>query len=124
MQEQVSTDYADFNLRNLWILATKVIDLPRQTWLVKENDYSNSVFLWRRLPVGEHVTRVHNARRIDCYVSLVDVSNNAFFIDHEGCAISKALLLVKDAIILHHGAFEVAEYRKGNAELLGKFAVG
>ena len=72
----------------------------------------------------EYITRVDNARGIDRDVSFVDVPNNAFFIDHEGCAISKALLLVEDAIVLHHSAFEIAEYRKGNAELLGKFAVG
>jgi len=72
----------------------------------------------------EHVTRIHNACRIDCYVSFVYVSNDAFLIDHEGCAISKALFLVEDAIILDHGAFEIAEYRKGYTELFCEFAVG
>ena len=48
----------------------------------------------------EHVTCFDNAARIDGDVSFVDVPNDAFFIDQEGCAISKALLLVEDAISL------------------------
>ena len=72
----------------------------------------------------EHVTCVHNAGGIDCYVSFVDVPNDAFFIDYEGCAISKALLLVENAIIFDHGAFEIAEYWEGDSELFCKFAIG
>jgi hypothetical protein len=80
--------------------------------------------LGRRLLMCEHVTRFHNARRIDRDVTFVNVPNNAFFIDHEGCAISEALLLVKDAVVLDYSAFEIAEYRKSDADLFGKFAVG
>lgn len=83
-----------------------------------------TVFLGRRLPMCEHVTRLHNAAWIDCDVSFVDVPNDAFFIDHEGRTISKALLLVEDPIILDHSAFEIAEQRKGDPNLLCKFAVG
>ena len=57
----------------------------------------------------EHVAGVYNGGRIDRDVSFVDVANDAFFIDQEGSAISKALLLVKDAIRLDDGAFEIAE---------------
>lgn len=57
----------------------------------------------------EHVARLYNASGIDCYISFVDVPNDAFFIDHEGGPISKALLFVEDAVILDHGAFEIAE---------------
>src|SRR5262249_29295714 len=56
--------------------------------------------------------------------TFVDVLDDAFFIDHEGSAIAEALLLVKDAIVFHDGAFEIAEDRKGNAKLFGEFAVG
>ena len=57
----------------------------------------------------EHVTRVDHGRRIDSDVSLVNVPNDAFFIDQEGGAIAKALLLVEDTICFYNGAFEIAE---------------
>ena len=72
----------------------------------------------------EHVTRVHHAGRIDGDISLVNVANDAFFIDQEGGAIAKALLLVIDAVVFDHSALEVAEERERNLELFCKFAVG
>jgi hypothetical protein len=72
----------------------------------------------------EHVTRLHHAARIDCNVSFVNVPNDAFFIDHEGGAISKALFLVEDTVILDYRPFEIAEERKRNLNLFCKFAVG
>ena len=72
----------------------------------------------------EHVTRLDGGSGIDCDVSFVNVANNAFFIDHEGGAIAKALLLVKDTIVLHYSAFEIAQQRKCNSNLFCKFAVG
>src|ERR1700736_2375268 len=80
--------------------------------------------LRRRLPVCEHVTCILHFAWIDCYIPFVDVANDAFLVDYEGRTISKALLLVEDTIILHHGAFEIAEKRKGDANLFGEFAVG
>ena len=72
----------------------------------------------------EHVTRVNNGGWIDGDVALVDVLNDAFFIDHEGGTIAKALLLVEDTIVPDDGALEITEYREGDANLLCKFAVG
>ena len=72
----------------------------------------------------EHVTCFDNGGRIDCDVSFVDVANDAFFIDQESGAISKALLLIKDTIILNYSAFEIAEYRKRKTKLLCKLTVG
>ena len=72
----------------------------------------------------KHVTRVDDGRRIDRDVSFVNVTNDAFFVDQESGAISKALLLIKNAIVFDDGAFEVAEDREGNSNLLCKFAVG
>ena len=72
----------------------------------------------------EHVARVDDACRIDSDVSFVDVLNDAFFVDQEGGAISKALFLIKNTIVFDDGAFEVAEDREGNSDLLCKFAVG
>ena len=72
----------------------------------------------------EHVTRLDNGGRIDCDVSFVDVPNDAFFIDQEGGTISEALLLVEHTVILNYSAFEIAEYRKCDPNLLCKLAVG
>jgi len=72
----------------------------------------------------QNVTRVHHGRRIDRDVSFVDVSNDAFFIDQEGGAVAKALLFVEDAVILDHGAFEIAQERERYLELFGKLTVG
>lgn len=72
----------------------------------------------------EHVTRIDNSGRIDCGISFVDVAYDAFFIDQESGAISKALLFIEDTIILNYSAFEIAQQRKRNLELFGKFAVG
>jgi len=72
----------------------------------------------------KHVTRVYYGRRIDRDVSFVNVTNDAFFVDQESSAISKALLLIENTIIFDDGAFEVAEEREGDSDLLCKFAVG
>ena len=66
-------------------------------------------FLLRSFLPLKHVTCFYHGGRIDRDVSFVNVSDDAFFIDQEGGAISKALLLVKDAIRLDDGAFEIAE---------------
>ena len=84
----------------------------------------SGVVLLRRLLMLEYVTRLYHARRIDGDVSFVNVLNDAFFIDHEGGAIAKALLFVENAVILDDGAFEIAEKGKGNSELFREFAVG
>lgn len=72
----------------------------------------------------EHVTRLDSGARVDGDVPFVNVSNDAFFIDHEGGAISKALLFVEDAIVFDDSAFEVTEQRKRNPNLFCEFAVG
>ena len=72
----------------------------------------------------KNVTRVDDRRRIDRDVSFVNVTNDAFFIDQESGAISKALLLIKNTIIFDDGSFEVAEEREGDSDLLCEFAVG
>ena len=72
----------------------------------------------------EDVTGLNDSGRIDRHVSFVNVPDDAFFVDQEGGAISKALLLVEDAIVFNDSAFEIAEYGKCNSELFCKFAVG
>ncbi len=82
------------------------------------------LFLLRRFLPLEHVTCFDNGGWIDCDVSFVNVPDDAFFVDQEGGAISKALLLVEDSIIFDYGAFEIAEEREGNSYLFGEFAIG
>jgi hypothetical protein len=72
----------------------------------------------------QHVARVDDSRRIDRDVSFVDVTNDAFFVDQESGAISKALLLIKNTVVIDDRAFKVAEDREGNSNLLCEFAVG
>lgn len=72
----------------------------------------------------EDVTGLNDCGRIDRHVSFVNVPDDAFFIDQEGGAISKALLLVEDAIVFDDSAFEIAEDGKCNSELFCEFAVG
>ncbi len=71
----------------------------------------------------QHVARVFRAGRIDRHVAFVDVLNKTVFVDYKRGAIAVAAFLIEDAILLHDGAFEVAEQRKGDANLLGKLAV-
>jgi hypothetical protein len=70
------------------------------------------------------VACLNNSGWIDRHVSFVNVPDDAFFIDQEGGAISETLLLVEDAVVLNDGAFEIAEYGKGNSDLFCEFAVG
>jgi hypothetical protein len=65
--------------------------------------------LLRRLLTVEHVACVYGRSWIDRDVSFVDVSNDAFFIDHKRGPIAEALLFVEDAVIFDNGAFEIAE---------------
>lgn len=71
----------------------------------------------------QDVAGIDHGGWIDGHVSFVDVLDNAFFIDHEGRAITEALLFVEHAVVLNDGAFEVAEQRKRNSELFGEFAI-
>ena len=72
----------------------------------------------------EHIAGLYNRRRIDRDVSFVNVPNDAFFVDQESGAVSEALLLVEDTVILNRGALEIAEYWKRNPKLLCKLSVG
>ena len=72
----------------------------------------------------QNVARVHNCRRIDCDVSFVNVTNDAFLIDQKSGAITKALLLVKDSIRLNDSSLEIAEDWKCDFDLFCEFAVG
>ena len=82
------------------------------------------VYLRRgRLLMLEDVASLDYSGRIDRYISFVDVPDDAFFIDQEGGAISEALLLVEDAIVLNDGAFEIAEYGECDSDLFCEFSV-
>ena len=72
----------------------------------------------------EDVTGLNDSGRIDRHVSFVNVPDDSFFVDQEGGAISKTLLLVEDAIVFNDGAFEIAEDGERNSNLFCEFAVG
>jgi hypothetical protein len=67
------------------------------------------LLLRRRLLVHQHVAGIDHGGRIDSDPSFVDVLNDPFLIDHEGGAITEALLLVEDAVVLNDRAFEIAK---------------
>jgi len=85
-----------------------------------------AIVLLRRcgLLMLKDVACLNHSGWIDCHVSFVNVPDDAFFIDQEGGAISEALFLVVDAIILNDGAFEIAENGERNSNLFCEFAVG
>ena len=72
----------------------------------------------------QHIACFRGAGRIDRHVTFVNVLNDPVFVDHKSCAITKALFFIEDSIVLHDGAFEIAEYWEGNAELFGELTVG
>ena len=80
--------------------------------------------LLQRFLVRQDVASILRSGWIDRYVALVDVLNNPVLIDNERRAISVASLFVEDSIILHHGAFEIAEKRESDAILFAELAVG
>src|SRR5476651_672485 len=80
--------------------------------------------LRRRLLVRQDVAGVLGGGWVDGDVPFVDVLNDPVFVDHKGRAITKALLLVKNSIVLNYRALEIAEKRESNAILFGEFAIG
>jgi hypothetical protein len=74
--------------------------------------------------VGQDVAGIHGAVWIQSLAAFVDALNDPFLVDYEGGAISKLLIFVKDPIVPHDCAFEIAEQWKGDANLLGELFVG
>ena len=72
----------------------------------------------------QDVARIRGAGGIDRHVAFVDVLNYSFLIDHKGRAVAKALLFIKNSIVLNYCPFKVAEQWEGDAVLLGEFAIG
>ena len=48
------------------------------------------------------------------------MANDAFFVHDERGARGNAAVLVKDTVVLNHLAFEIAEQREGNSDILGE----
>src|SRR5215471_8070725 len=72
----------------------------------------------------QNVARVLCGGRIDGDVAFIDVLNDSVLVDHKGRTISVAAILVVNAVILHHGSFEIAEQRKRDAVLFAELFVG
>ncbi len=62
----------------------------------------------RRLLTGQNIARFGGAGWIDSHGPFVDMTNDAFLIDHESRSIAKALLLIENSIVLYDSSFEVA----------------
>ena len=73
---------------------------------------------------GEHVARLISAGWVNRRPTLFDVADNTIFIYDESGARAKSTVLIKDAIILHCFAFEIAQQRKGDSEILREAFVG
>lgn len=81
-------------------------------------------YLLRCFLVRQDVARIGGACRIDRHAALINVLNDSILVDYERGAITIAPLFIEDAIVFHHGAFEIAEQRESDAILLGKLAIG
>jgi len=71
----------------------------------------------------QDIAGLFGAAWIDSFVPFLDVLNDSVLIDHEGSAIAEPLIFPKDAVILHHCPFEIAEKREGNAVDFREFLV-
>jgi len=78
----------------------------------------------RRLLTHEDVATVSCSRWINRYISFIDVLNDPILIYYKCGSISEPLFFVEDAVLFHHGSFEIAEEWKCDADVLSKTAVG
>lgn len=90
-------------------MGATLLRLLSQTCCTQSRSGTAGRELLRGLFALEHVTRLHDAGRIDRDVSFINVPDYAFFINQEGRTIAKTLLLVEDAVVFDDGAFEIAE---------------
>ena len=60
---------------------------------------------------------------VDGIAAFVDVLNDAFLVDHKGCAIGEAAFLIQDAVELRDLALEIAEQGIGNPNIFSKTLV-
>jgi len=80
--------------------------------------------LLRGLLVRQNVARFGCGRGINRHISFVDVLNDSVLVDDKRGAISEALLFVKNPVVFDDCSFEIAEERKGDADVLREAAVG
>jgi hypothetical protein len=73
---------------------------------------------------GQGATRLVCAGRVDGVLALLDVTDDAIFIDGEGGARAVAALLVEDAVVADGLSLKVREQREGGADVLLEAAVG
>jgi len=61
-----------------------------------------------------------SARRIQRFRVLVNMSDDALFVDYKSSPISKTVLGIQDSIFLGNRTVKITEQRKRHADLLGK----
>ena len=72
----------------------------------------------------QYIARLGSGRRIDRYVSFVDVLNDPVLIDYKRSTIPKALRLIENAVVPYHSSFEIAQQGKRDADVLRETFVG
>src|SRR5678815_3027474 len=82
------------------------------------------VTLVRGFLTHEDVAGVCCSGWINRYISFIDVLNDPVLIYYKSSSISEPLFFVEDAVLFHHGSFEIAEEWKCDADVLSKTAVG
>lgn len=74
--------------------------------------------------LGEDAARLIRARRVNRCATLFDMLDNAFLVYDERGARAVAAFFIEDAVVAHGRAFEIAEERERDSNLLCEFAVG
>jgi hypothetical protein len=72
----------------------------------------------------EDVACLNRARRVNRRVSLFDVTDDAFLVEHERGACAEAAFLVEHAVVADGRAFEIAEQRERDLDVFGEARVG
>lgn len=67
---------------------------------------------------------IMRARRVQRFPVLVNVRDDALFVDHKSSPIGKPVLGVQDSVLFGNRPVEVAEQRECDADLFGERPVG
>ena len=72
----------------------------------------------------QYVACFGSGRRINRYISFINVLNDAVFVDNECGSIAEALLFIKNSVVFHHSPFEITQQWKRYADVLRETPVG
>ena|SRR5882724_219983 len=72
----------------------------------------------------QYVAGFGSSSRINRYISLVDVLNDAILVNNECGSIAEALFFIKNSVVFHDGSLEITEQWKRNTDVLRETPVG